>query len=297
MLSHMAEIGELTYGENIPLALHSSFKIGGPADFVIFPTSEQALISLVSFMKKNEIRFSVFGNGTNLLFSDNGFRGACLFTTRLKKISYHDQHIQAQSGVSLNLLARMAQKKGLSGLEFAYGIPGTVGGAVFMNAGAFGGEISQVLCSSHAITLDGSIITLSAQEHQFSYRNSSYEKSGNILLEADFYLIPGDPATIEATMNQYMARRIEKQPLEFPSAGSVFKRYPGKFTGKLIEEAGLKGCMVGGAQVSEKHAGFIVNCGHATAKDVLTLIEKIQSVIWQREGISIESEIRIISEK
>ncbi len=286
---------ELTYLANAPLCDFSTFKIGGNALFLIFPKCEGAFIKTVEKIKNENVRFTVIGNGSNILFSDKGFDGAVISTKLMNKISLSKNVLYAESGASLTALSLTAQKNSLSGLEFAYGIPGSVGGAVYMNAGAYDGEISAVLKESRYFdpeTLE--ISSLQGSEHDFSYRHSAYMDNDFVILSASFELKEGKCDEIKAKMDSFMQRRAEKQPLNYPSAGSVFKRYPGYFTAKLIDDAGLKGFSVGDAKVSTKHAGFIVNKGNAKAEDVLALIEIIKKKIFENNGIHIETEIKYI---
>lgn len=298
-LAELSAGGLLTYSENEPLAPLSTFKIGGKADFAVYPLSQEGLVAAVTAAKDCEVRYGVFGNGSNLLFADEGFRGAAIFTTKMNKVRREGNILIADAGASLTGLAVTAMKAGLSGLEFAYGIPGSVGGAVYMNAGAYDGEIASVVTKSFYHTPDmpsDEVAWLEGDAQGFGYRTSAYQGSDKLILSAHFALKEGDPVEIKAKMDDFMARRRSKQPLEYPSAGSTFKRYPGYFTAQLIDEAGLKGLTIGGAQVSEKHAGFVINRGTATAKDVLDLIERIKSAIYEKNGICISTEVQIIPE-
>ncbi len=289
------ECASLDYEKNVRLSEHSSFKVGGPADYAVFPKSESALCAVVDYCKCEKIKYTVIGNGTNVLFSDEGYRGVVIFTTHLKKIRKNRNTIFAECGVSMTALANYAQKNGLTGLEFAYGIPGSVGGAVFMNAGAYDGEIKNVLQkSSYFDTSLSKRFDLYNAGHKFAYRSSIYETNDNVILSATFELKPGDPLEIKAKMDGFMKARKEKQPLEYPSAGSTFKRCEGHYTAKMIDEAGLKGFSVGGACVSEKHAGFVINKGNATSKDIKELVAIIKEKIYEIHGINIEEEIRYI---
>lgn len=296
-LSDAVSRGEILAKYNEDLAELSGFKIGGPADVVIRPLSLHALEIVVRTARSFGVRYDLFGNCSNLLFSDRGYRGAVILTKNLSGVSVDGNIIYAECGASLMSVALAAEKAALSGFEFAYGIPGTVGGAVCMNAGAYGGEISDVLLSTDCMSEDGTVKTLSKDECLFGYRHSIYSDRKNHVLSAKVILSPSDRAEIRAKMDDLMQKRREKQPLEFPSAGSVFKRYPGYYTAKLIEETGFKGLTVGGAQVSTKHAGFIVNRGGATSADVCELIALIKKGIYDREGIEIETEVIIVPEK
>ena len=284
----------IRYSENEPLSAYSTFRVGGAAAMLVRPSSADELVFAVESAKRAGVRAVVVGNGSNLLFADAGFDGAVIVTTDMSRVNINGNRITADCGVSFTRLAMLARDAGLSGLEFAYGIPGTVGGAVFMNAGAYGGETSQVLLESRVY--DGtSVKTYDRDAHKLSYRHSAFaENDGLIVLESTFELIPGDRAEISEKMSSFMAARREKQPLEFPSAGSTFKRPPNNFAGKLIEESGLKGFTVGGAQVSEKHAGFVINRGGATAEDILGLISHVRDTVLKDHDILLECEIKYV---
>lgn len=281
-----------------PMALHTTFHIGGPADFYVEPQSADALRRVLRLTKKHNVKTQVIGRGSNILIADAGFRGVIVSTSSMKQITVLENTITAEAGATLTALAKIAGDHALTGLQFSNGIPGSVGGAVFMNAGAYDSEISEVLTDSTYYDREsGEVASLSGDEHCFGYRNSIYRAHPErIILSATFALLPGDENAIRREMEELMRRRIEKQPLEYPSAGSTFKRYPGRYTAMMIDEAGLKGCTVGGAQVSEKHAGFIINRGGATAGDVLALIDKIQKEIYRLHKIEIEPEVIYIPE-
>ena len=279
-----------------PMKKHTTFKIGGNCKALIKLRSEESAAMLFSFANQNKIPHIVVGNGSNLLVSDSGFDGI-VFTLcgELCGISLSGKNqILSGAGVMLSKLAVFAQKNSLSGLEFAHGIPGTVGGAVYMNAGAYGGEISKVLKSVTFADKNGSIKTLSAEELDFSYRRSIFCDSDCLIINALFELSAGDSGEIQKTMDELMRKRREKQPLEYPSAGSTFKRPQGAFAAQLIDECGLKGLAVGGAQVSEKHAGFVINKNNATCEDVKKLIDIIKSTVKEKAGYELECEIKII---
>lgn len=274
------------------LSSHTTFRIGGDASLFVSPADEDQLIGVISYLEKNGIRYFLLGKGSNVLFDDTGYDGAVVSTSKLDKISVCGNEITAQCGASFTYLASVAAGNSLSGLEFAYGIPGSVGGAVFMNAGAYGSETAAVLKSSRYLDIsDCTVKTLPLEEHLFGYRDSVFRHRRFIHLSSVFALQAGDKAQIRAYMNELMQRRRDKQPLEYPSAGSVFKRYPGRYTAQMIDEAGLRGLSVGGAQVSEKHAGFIVNKGNATSSDVIALVGKVREAIRDKYGIEIECEI------
>ena len=277
---------------NEPLSRHTTFRIGGNSDLLVTPQSIGALTDLCGMIKESGAQAYFLGNGSNVLFDDDGYRGVVVLLTALRGVTCDGNVLTAETGASLTALAGRARDNSLSGLEFAYGIPGTVGGAVFMNAGAYNGEVAFVLKESTYLDLnDLTVHTISHSEHEFGYRDSVYKHTNRLILSASFELKPGNRDEITEMMNDFMNRRVTKQPLEYPSAGSTFKRYPGRFTGQMIEEAGLKGYTIGGAQVSEKHAGFIINVGGATCADVLELIKYIQDVIFEKFGCAIECEV------
>lgn len=291
----MKECASLEFEKNVSLAEHSTMKVGGAAEYVAYPASESALCALTDYLTEENIKYMVVGNGSNLIFPDCGFDGVIVLTTRLKKIRKTRNTLYAESGVSLSALALYAQKNGLSGLEFAYGIPGTVGGAVYMNAGAYDGEIKDVLQKSSYFDPKASKrFELYNRGHEFEYRKSIYMNSDLVILSAVFELTPAEPKVIKEKMDGFMAARKEKQPLDYPSAGSTFKRCGTNYTAKMIDECGLKGYTVGGAQVSEKHAGFIINRGNATSKDIKTLVGIIKEKIKDKFDVDIQEEIKFI---
>ncbi len=279
-----------------PLARHTSFGIGGPASLMALPRDEGELCGLLALC--GDVPVLLMGNGTNLLISDRGFAGVAVKTEGLSSVEQTGETtLRAGAGLLLSRLAVFAQKQGLAGLSFAHGIPGTVGGAVCMNAGAYGGEMAQVTKRTALCAPSGETIVLQGDEHDFSYRKSYFTAHpGAVALWTEFSLSPGDPAVIRAEMDDLAARRRGSQPLDKPSAGSVFKRPPGYFAGTLIQQCGLKGRAVGGAQVSEKHAGFIINRGGATCADVLRLIEEIQKEVLSQTGVRLEPELKIVGE-
>ncbi len=285
----------IEYCENCPLAPYTTFRIGGPAGLAVFPKSSGEAVKALGAVRSSGMRYLVLGNGSNVLIDDGGFDGAVVILTGMRAFSVGNGFITADAGLSLTRLASIAAANSLTGLEFAYGIPGTVGGGVYMNAGAYGGELAQIAVSSRWYDMEtGEIGEYSGAEQDFSYRHSVYMNDRKIILSATFRLAPGERDKIGAAMDDYMSRRREKQPLELPSAGSVFKRGNGFITAKLIEDAGLKGRRVGDAEVSEKHAGFIVNRGKATSADVLGLIEVVKREIRDKFGKDIECEVRYI---
>ncbi len=278
--------------KDVILAPYSTFKIGGKADMAAFPKSEDELCSLISLAHECSVPMHVFGNGSNVLFDSDGVKGLVIFTKDIKDILVDGEVIRCGCGQALSLLASVAAKNSLSGLEFAYGIPGTLGGAVYMNAGAYGKEMSSVIVESRCFDpATGKVMTLSLSEHEFSYRKSIFAKSGLIALSSALRLSKGDRSEIEALMLEHMQKRKASQPLSYPSAGSTFKRPVGNFAGKLIEDAGLKGLTVGGAQISQKHAGFVINIGGATSSDVLSLMEAVKTKVFELFGVMLEPEI------
>ena len=281
---------------NEPLEAHTTFKIGGPCDAMVEVNSAESLKRLVELGRAEKVRTYILGKGSNVLFDDRGFKGVVLHIEQgLSEAEVVDGAvIRAQAGCSLMKLCRLALENSLTGLEFAYGIPGTVGGAVFMNAGAYGGEIKDIIKSCTVITCDGEIKELSAEELELSYRHSVLQENGGVVCEAVFELEKGDKAEIEEKMNELIGRRRDKQPLEFPNAGSTFKRPEGFFAGKLIQDCGLRGFTVGGAKVSDKHCGFVINSGNATSADVRSLIEQVQKIVQKETGQFLECEVRIV---
>lgn len=282
--------------EEEELKKHITFRVGGPADFYVRPDIEQ-LIRLRAFCKENNIPLTIIGNGSNLLVSDNGIRGIVAeIGKNAGKISIEGTVVHAEAGAMLAKVALEAASRGLKGLEFASGIPGTIGGAVVMNAGAYGGEICQILSNARVLTEDGEILTLSAEELELSYRHSCIPEKKYIVLDATLELEVEKPEVIFAQMDEYKKQRVEKQPLNYPSAGSTFKRPEGHFAGKLIQDAGLRGYRVGGAQVSEKHCGFVVNVDNATATDIWTLMEDVSRIVNEKYQVILEPEVKLLGE-
>lgn len=280
---------------DLPMKDYTTFRIGGNADFAVFPKSREQMADVLSAAKSTDVPIYIVGKGSNLLVSDEGYRGAVVFTGGMDRVEIDGNTVYAEAGVSVTSLARFVAEKGLSGLEFAYGIPGTVGGAVYMNAGAYGSEMKNVTVSSDWWSPSCGFGSFVGEEQKFDYRRSAYTNSDKVILGCKISLSEGNSDEIMEYCRELMNRRRDKQPLEYPSAGSAFKRYPGRFTGQMIDEAGLKGFSVGGAAVSTKHAGFIINTGNATAKDVAELVKRIKEIIFEKEGVMIESEIRCLS--
>lgn len=283
----------ISFKQKEPLSLHTTFKIGGPADVLILPDSNEQFAAVAGFMLRENIPFFTLGNGSNLIFSDEGYRGVVL-AANLKHADIRlcgDCHILCESGATLSSACAFARDNGLSGLEFAFGIPGSVGGGVYMNAGAYGGQLEDVFHSAEYLGPDGEVHTITRDKMSFAYRKSFFTEKKLPILSTVFELVPGEKNEIDRAMKDFYGRRKSKQPLEYPSAGSVFKRPEGAFAGALIEQCGLKGSSVGGAMVSEKHAGFIINTGSATSADVCGLIEKIQNTVKERTGFTLECEV------
>lgn len=290
-LKAIVQKGSVTLHE--PMKLHTTFRVGGDAEYFVEPTYEE-VAPLVSFLKTEKISYTLIGNGSNLLVSDEGIEGVVIsFGTQLAEVEVQDHKIKAQAGILLSRLASFAAANSLSGLEFASGIPGTLGGAIAMNAGAYGGEMKDVVESVEVLEA-GEIKTYSKDEMGFAYRHSRVLSDDMIVLSVTLSLERGEKAAILASMKELNAKRVEKQPLNFPSAGSTFKRPEGYFAGKLIEDAGLRGYSVGGAQVSEKHCGFVVNTGDATASDIYRLILNVQEKVKEQFGVTLEPEVRMI---
>lgn len=285
---------ELRFDE--PMARHTSFRIGGPAEAVAFPKSADELCEILKVVVLLDCKCVILGAGTNVLAPDEGIDGLviCLKDCLGGMQKINDTTIRVAAGVTMTRAAVFAANLGLSGLEFAHGIPGTVGGGVYMNAGAYGGEICQVCTSVDVMTMDGTIKTYRGDEMGFSYRHSRLEDEGGIVLSADFVLTPKPENEIRATMQDLMNRRKKSQPLDLPSAGSAFKRPVGGYAAALIDQAGLKGFRVGDAAVSEKHAGFVVNLGNAKAEDVVTLLKEVSNTVFANSGIFLEPEVRIL---
>ena len=274
------------------MSRHTTFRIGGNADLYIIPHSVESLIYVIRIVREYGVKFYILGNGSNVLFDDEGFSGAVISMAGLTSVQVDGEIVTADAGATLASVCKAARDKSLEGIEFAFGIPGSVGGAVFMNAGAYGGEMAHVLKDSTYLDLDTlTVHTITNEEHEYGYRESVYKHTNRVILSATFKLNAGERDEISERMSDYMNRRVTKQPLEFPSAGSVFKRYPGRFTGQMIEEAGLKGTTIGGAQISEKHAGFIINIGGATASDVMALVQYIKDKILEIFGCELECEM------
>ncbi len=287
---------ERTILENEPMGRHTSFHIGGPADVLVQPKTERAIIAAVRAARENDIPLTVLGNGSNVLVRDEGIRGVVLAIGQEYGVIAMEGHkLEAQTGALLAVLAAAARAGSLTGLEFAAGIPGSLGGALFMDAGAYGGQMADVVETTRYLNEKLEICELHGEQHEFGYRTSVFRTHPEwIALSAVMALQPGNPAEIQAKMNDFAQRRRDKQPLNYPSAGSTFKRPEGHFAGKLIQDAGLMGYTVGGAQVSEKHAGFVVNRGEATCADVLAVIDHVREEVLRQFGVELEPEVRLL---
>lgn len=279
------------------MSQHTTFKIGGPADYFLMPDKGEDVGRVIKICKEKEIPYFILGNGSNLLVGDGGYRGAVIQIYRnMASVTVEGNEITAQAGALLSAVAAAAKNASLTGFEFAGGIPGTIGGAVVMNAGAYGGEMKDVLTEVTVMNAEGDIFTLPTEELELGYRTSIIKTAGYIVLEAKIRLKEGDPEVIRETMKDLTIRRTTKQPLEYPSAGSTFKRPEGYFAGKLIMDSGLAGYQVGGAQVSEKHCGFVINAGGATARDVRTLMDNVRDIVYKKYGVTLEPEVKFLGE-
>ncbi|EHJ56933.1 UDP-N-acetylenolpyruvoylglucosamine reductase [Streptococcus urinalis FB127-CNA-2] len=283
--------------ENEPLKNYTYTKVGGPADFLAFPRNRFELVRLVKYANQNDIPWMVLGNASNLIVRDGGIRGFVIMFDKLNTVKVNGYTIEAEAGANLIETTRVARFNSLSGFEFACGIPGSVGGAVYMNAGAYGGEIAHILLSAQVLTPEGDIKTIQARDMAFGYRHSVIQSTGDVVISAKFALRPGNYDQITQEMKRLNHLRQLKQPLEYPSCGSVFKRPVGHFAGQLIMESQLKGHRIGGVEVSEKHAGFMINVDNGTANDYEQLIVHVIKTVETNSGIRLEPEVRIIGEK
>ncbi len=294
------DLSEIVSEKNIkinePLKAHTYTQMGGNADVFVTATRYEEVEKVVRFANQHEVPFTLIGNGSNMIIKDGGIRGIVLSLKELDEITVDGTRLVAQSGARIIDASQEALKHSLTGLEFACGIPGTVGGALFMNAGAYGGEVKDVLTEAVVVDRDGNLLTLSADELDLSYRTSNIPDKGYIVMEARFDLKEGDAKEIKAVMDDLTFKRESKQPLEYPSCGSVFKRPPGYFAGKLIQDSDLQGKGVGGAEVSKKHAGFIINKNNATATEYIDVIHMVQRTVKEKFGVELEREVKIIGE-
>lgn len=283
---------------NEPMKNHISFKVGGPADFLLKPKTEDEIKRLIEFLKNENIPYIVIGNGSNLLVKDGGIRGVVIkIADNFNNFEIEDTKVVAQSGALLSFMGKAILNKSLTGFEFAAGIPGTLGGAIAMNAGAYGGEMKDIVKSVRLMDSKGNIIELSNKEMEFEYRRSLISKSDYIVLSSIMELKEGNFDEIKGYMKELTKSRVTKQPLNLPSAGSTFKRPKGHFAAKLIEDSGLKGLTLGGARVSEKHSGFVVNIGDAKAKDIIELINVVKSTVYSKFGVMLEEEVKILGDE
>ncbi len=277
-----------------PLNKHTTFKVGGPAKYFFVPECKEEIIHIIEWCRDNSIKYMIMGNGSNVLFSDDGYDGAIIqIYSGMNEITLLDDGIYAQSGALLSKISNIARDNSFTGMEFASGIPGTLGGAVVMNAGAYGGEMKNIISYVDVLMEDGTVRKYSGEEMEFDYRHSVIDDK-KIVLGAKISLQKGDINDINAEMNRLKEARCSKQPLEYPSAGSTFKRPEGYFAGKLIQDSGLRGYRVGGAMVSDKHCGFVVNYDNATSKDITTLISDVQRIVKDKFGVVLEPEVKII---
>lgn len=280
-----------------PMSRHTTFRVGGPADYFVIPEGPEEIKEVITLLKREDIPYYILGNGSNLLVGDKGYRGVIIqMYKNLNRIDTKGSQIYAQAGALLSKIAAEAQAQSLTGFEFASGIPGTMGGAVMMNAGAYGGEMSHVLVNATILTQEGVIKTLTLDELELGYRTSIIARNGYVVLEAVISLEPGNPEEIHARMEELKEKRVTKQPLEYASAGSTFKRPEGYFAGKLIEDAGLRGFRVGNAQVSAKHCGFVINRGGATAAEIVALMDYVADKVEAVSGVRLKPEVKRIGE-
>ena len=299
-------VGEQNIFTNVPMSHYTTFRVGGNAAYLVNVESEESLIALLKYLREAGMKYYLLGNGSNLLVSDQGFDGVMIrlggdfLSSKSALAGMSDNpsmnYLYAGAAASLSKVAQLAAEEGLSGMEFAFGIPGTIGGAVVMNAGAYGGEMKQVVHSVRLLDEYLRVVALSGEEMAFGYRSSILKQRQMIVLSVELELLPGDQEQIRQKMNENMSARREKQPLEYPSAGSTFKRPEGYFAGKLIQDAGLRGYSVGGAQVSEKHCGFVINRDSATASDVYRLIRNVQEKVRECSGVMLEPEVIMLGE-
>lgn len=280
-----------------PMSRHTTFRTGGPADIYIEPSGTEELKQVLDICREENLAYTIIGNGSNLLVGDGGYRGVLIsFGKPFAQVTIEGAQVRTGAGALLSAVAKQVLNASLTGFEFAAGIPGTIGGAVVMNAGAYGGELCQVLREATVLTPEGEVKTLLAEELELGYRTSCVQKNGYIVLEAVLQLQPGNADDIRAVMDALASKRREKQPLEYPSAGSTFKRPEGHFAGRLIQDAGLRGFRVGGAQVSEKHCGFVINRDHATSADILSLCRQVQEKVKAQFGVELELEVKLLGE-
>ena len=280
-----------------PMKKHTTFRVGGNADYFVMPQNAEEVKKIVTLCKDAEVPYYILGNGSNLLVGDRGYRGVIIQIYKaMNDIQIEGDRVKVQAGALLSRVGTATLEAELTGFEFAAGIPGTVGGAVVMNAGAYGGEMKDIIVNATVLTQDGDIITINKEDLELGYRTSVIAKKGYVVLEAEYQLQPGEREAIRARMDELKCQRVTKQPLEYPSAGSTFKRPEGYFAGKLIQDAGLRGFQVGGAQVSEKHCGFVINKDQATAADIRELMRQVSDKVMQEFGVKLEPEVKTLGE-
>ena len=296
MLEQFLRQNDITAVFNESMKKHTTFKVGGNAECVAMPDSVEKRCALIKFLNENKIRYYFLGNGSNVIFSDEGFDGVIIKTSKLNFVNIDKKNntAQAGAGVLMTSFSRMMRENGLGGMEFAYGIPGNIGGGCYMNAGAYGGQMSDCVLSVEYIDRQGNVGTVSRSECDYSYRHSVFMENKWLITSATFQLQPKDKVSMLAYMEDIMQRRIEKQPLDMPSAGSSFKRPRGYYAAALIDECGLKGFSVGGARVSTKHAGFIVNTGNASCADIVALADAVRKTVMEKKGVRLEKEMIIV---
>lgn len=280
-----------------PMKKHTTFRVGGNADYFVMPQNAEEVKNIVALCKEADMPYYILGNGSNLLVGDKGYRGVIIqIYKEMNRIQIEGDRVKAQAGALLSRVGTATLEAELTGFEFAAGIPGTVGGAVVMNAGAYGGEMKDIIVNATVLTQDGDIITINKEDLELGYRTSVIAKKGYVVLEAEYQLQKGDKEAIRARMDELKVQRVTKQPLEYPSAGSTFKRPEGYFAGKLIQDAGLRGFQVGGAEVSEKHCGFVINKDQATAADIRELMRQVSDKVMQEFGVKLEPEVKTLGD-
>ena len=291
------KIEEIKILEQEPMCKHTTFRIGGAAKYFAMPKNTAEIQTLIAYCKEHKLDYCVLGNGSNVLFTDAGYDGLIIqIGSAMSEIRVDGTSVYAQAGAILARVANLAYEAGLTGMEFAAGIPGSIGGAIVMNAGAYGGEMKDILQKVTVLTPDGTVQTLSVEELELSYRHSIIPEKGYLVISAVLKLQPGNADEIQSIMDDLKEKRVSKQPLEYPSAGSTFKRPEGYFAGKLIQDAGLRGFRVGGAQVSEKHCGFIINRDQATSTDICQLMQQVSEIVYEKFGVRLEPEVKKIGE-
>ena len=291
------KIEEIKILEQEPMCKHTTFRIGGAAKYFAMPKNTAEIQTLIAYCKEHKLDYCVLGNGSNVLFTDAGYDGLIIqIGSAMSEIRVDGTSVYAQAGAILARVANLAYEAGLTGMEFAAGIPGSIGGAIVMNAGAYGGEMKDILQKVTVLTPDGTVQTLSVEELELSYRHSIIPEKGYLVISAVLKLQPGNADEIQSIMDDLKEKRVSKQPLEYPSAGSTFKRPEGYFAGKLIQDAGLRGFRVGGAQVSEKHCGFIINRDRATSTDICQLMQQVSEIVYEKFGVRLEPEVKKIGE-